>query len=322
MKGMIFLKKKKKEFTNSDLSIINEYVNKRHQIAEIRKAYEDRMAYIATLSYRDGKSYEIFNKVESELTDDEVNKLNRFIYDCEHPEWRTIVYDGFSTNYEVSNLGQIRNITTNHDLKLNFFRDGYCRITICVCCRPIDTTIHRLVAKAFIPNPENKPDVNHINGIKTCNWVGNLEWATKKENINHAISTGLAHRVGEGNPNNKYSIEDVHKACKLLEQGLEPMAISRMLPISKNVVANIKLGQNWASVSKLYNIPKPVNRERPVELKAQITELVKTGHGIDDIIQATGLPNTQFERSYVGLYRRRLLKKLAEHESSTTIDQL
>lgn len=322
MKGMSFLKKKKNKFTSSDLSIINEYVNKRHQIAEVRKAYEDRMAYIATLPYRDGKSFEIFNKVESELTDDEVNKLNRFIYDCEHPEWRNIVYKGTSTNYEVSNLGQVRNTLTGHNLKLNFFRFGYCRMTICVHYKPIDASVHRLVANAFIPNPENKPDVNHINGIKTCNWVGNLEWVTAKENINHAISTGLAHRIGEGNPNNKYSIEDVHKACKLLEQGLEPLAISKMLPISKHVIANIKEGQNWASVSKLYNIPKPVNRERPAELKKQMTELIKTGHGIDDIIQATGLQNTQFERSYVGLYRRRLLKKLAEHESSTTIDQL
>lgn len=319
------MKKKNTKFTNRELAWINMYIDERSRIAEIRRAYEDRMAYIATLPYRDGKSFEIFNKLESDLTDDEVNKLNRFIYDCEHPEWRDIVYDGFRTNYEVSNLGEIRNKIAGNILKMYFFRTGYCRITLSISGRRYDISIHRLVATAFIPNPENKPDVNHVNGIKTCNWAGNLEWATKKENIDHAIRTGLAHRIGEGNPNNKYSVEDVHTACKLLEQGLNPKEISRRVPIGVEVIRNIKVGKNWASVAKLYHIPEPVNRERPRELKDQMNELIKTGKGIGDIIQATGLPDNPFERNYVGLYRRRLLRKLrklAEHESSTTIDQL
>ena len=305
------MKKKNTEFTNSELKLINAHIDERNRLAEVRKAYEDRMAYIASLSYRDGKSFELFNKLESDLTDDEANKLNRFIFDCEHPEWRDIIYDGIHTIYEVNKLGEVRNKTTGHMMTMSFFRTGYCRITLFILSQRIDFSVHRLVANAFIPNPENKPDVNHINGIKTCNWVGNLEWVTKKENVNHAIRTGLAHRIGEGNPNNKYSIEHVHAACKLLEQGLEPTEVAKLIPIGIHVIRSIKAGSNWATVAKLYHIPKPVNRERPRELKEQMIELIKAGNGIGDIIKATGLPDNPFERNYVGLYRRRLLKKLA-----------
>jgi len=75
----------------------------------------------------------------------------------------------------------------------------YRRVPLCENGKPRQTSVHILVAKAFIPNPNNKPYVNHINGIRYDNRVENLEWCTAKENIRHAWDTGLCksypHRI-------------------------------------------------------------------------------------------------------------------------------
>lgn len=116
-------------------------------------------------------------------------------------KWRHIP-DSF--DYEVSTYGRVRRCGSG---KTHSVRDtkGYLTVDLYKDSRRSTKRVHRLVAEAFVPNPDNKPIVNHIDGNKHNNSVGNLEWVTYAENSHHAWSTGLARpsygMLGKKNPN-------------------------------------------------------------------------------------------------------------------------
>lgn len=108
-------------------------------------------------------------------------------------EWKPVVR--FESEYLVSSDGQIFSFHCNRMLKGKLSIQGYLRVCLCKNGFHKSMAVHRIVAEAFIPNPDNKPTVNHINEIKTDNRVENLEWATVAEQNVHGtrIARAVAH---------------------------------------------------------------------------------------------------------------------------------
>ena len=108
----------------------------------------------------------------------------------ENKMWKKFIYEGIETDYSVSTEGEVRKDTTNYILSQSSQQD-YKFVTLFINGQQKRMRVHRMVAMTFIENPDNKPYVNHINGIRYDNNVENLEWVTQSENIQHAVRTGL-----------------------------------------------------------------------------------------------------------------------------------
>jgi hypothetical protein len=159
-------------------------------------------------------------------------------------EWKHIV-----DKYEVSDTGLVRS-GGNLILKTRLDRYGYEIVTLWVLGKCLTRKVHRLVAEAFLPNPERKPTVNHLDGVKHHNAAINLQWTTVAENHKHGFETGL-HTVGEnraaGRPV-KLTDKDIPEIRELILKGYGNTEIGRKFGVSCGCIYSIRVGKSWTHV--------------------------------------------------------------------------
>ena len=107
--------------------------------------------------------------------------------------------------------------------------------------------IHRLLAQTFIPNPEGKKEINHINSVKDDNRIENLEWCTRQENMDHAMQNNLL-PLGENTPNVKLKHDDIKVIRSLSEGGTSKRNIARLYNVSHSAINDIFTGRTWSHI--------------------------------------------------------------------------
>ena len=182
--------------------------------------------------------------------------------------WKKIVYKNVPPIYEVSNLGRIRRIAHELNTKNQFGefptkrKEKYMHFTNNSNGYPMFTpqrdkekqahVVHRIVATAFIPNPENKPCVNHKDFDRTNNHLSNLEWVTYRENTLHATQNGvLVSYKGRESNLAKYTEKQVREVYNLCKSGLSQSKAGAVVGMPRPTVASIMQKVSWRHITDL-----------------------------------------------------------------------
>jgi hypothetical protein len=168
-------------------------------------------------------------------------------------EWRDV--PGYENLYKVSNLGKLYKYP-HYSTRGRYYEGtlvgqyinhkGYFQIHLYKDGKTLSTSTHRLVAQAFIPNIDNKPQINHINCIKTDNRVENLEWVTNLENMQHAVENNLfPDRDCEDNGRATFTNKQVSEIKTLYNSGWKIKDIAKEFDIPLGRLRTMMYGFSW-----------------------------------------------------------------------------
>lgn len=187
------------------------------------------------------------------------------------------IFKSFAPKYEVSTIGNIKSFNGKAPriLKPSPNKNGYLRVCIYIGDKKKNCFVHRLVAQAFIPNPDNKPEVNHKNGIKTDNRVENLEWVTTSENVQHAFDTGLKVTAqGEEACNAKFTNEQV-AYIRDNPDNLTGRALAKMFGAGAMTISRIQRGKRYKNAGGTTR--KNKKGRLPEDVRDEIKRLYRKG---------------------------------------------
>lgn len=174
--------------------------------------------------------------------------------------WKPI--DGFESAYEVSSRGRVRSLDRmvragrgqallpGRVLKQRIDRDGYCDVSI--RCRGVQKqlSVHRLVALHFLP-ATNLPEVNHRDLDKANNKLSNLEWVSRQQNVDHAVSAGLYTAVTNPRKAQKLTAQSATAIIAARRAGATYSSLASWFGVCRSTARKVAVGKIWAGVEML-----------------------------------------------------------------------
>lgn len=181
------------------------------------------------------------------------------MHPLENEIWKDII--GYEKSYSISSLGRIlakeKRVLGSHGvyklhkekfLKLSIHTGGYNQLWLWRNKKIQGFSFHRIFATHFIPNPENKPFINHKDGNKLNNSISNLEWCTSSDNLIHAYSTGLKSAKGEKHGRRKLTNSIVLKIREMYSVKKDLECLSDLFKVSKSTICSIGKRKTWQHI--------------------------------------------------------------------------